>query len=325
MVVVPEKYKKIFKSLLKIPVYYGRSIWGGASIFFKENGTFSSASVSFYIVLGAFPLVLLVITLIGEALGDYSWAQTQILELLEIGFPSLGETITENLAKVMEFRLVGKSTSKIFNICILCLSSFSLFQAFFKGIFNITRDEHFKLAWYNLESLMGVALVILFLIGIFVFPTFLAFLVNIAEGEIITSADLDILPFIDSIRSFTSWVNLSGSVNLLVKANIIHGIFSLLFLMYIYKWMFRKKIKNVDAFCGSITFVFIFIAGKWLYFYYLLYAKANLARNYGDFYTLIVAMLWIYFLTNSFFLGACISYSSLRKSSELEEKTKACT
>jgi membrane protein len=70
-----------------------------------------------------------------------------------------------------------------------------------------------------------------------------------------------------------------------------------------------------DAILGAGVFVFLFMAGRSFYWVYLHYAEKDLAKSYGNFYTLIVAILWIYYLICSFFFSASVAYAnqSLRK------------
>jgi membrane protein len=107
----------------------------------------------------------------------------------------------------------------------------------------------------------------------------------------------------------------------LLKFNIVQGIISLIFFTLFYKLITPVKVRLADAILGAFSFVFLFIAGKTFYWIYLHYAKMELVEKFGNFYTLIVAVLWIYYLVSSFFIGASIShaYVDLRKIKDKDE------
>jgi membrane protein len=96
---------------------------------------------------------------------------------------------------------------------------------------------------------------------------------------------------------------------------------SLLFFSFLYKSVIPLKVSIKDSFAGALTFVGCFMAGKSFYWVYHLYSKDGLSQAYGNFYTMVIATFWIYFLMSSFFYGACVA--SLKTQKMMDQKMNA--
>lgn len=81
----------------------------------------------------------------------------------------------------------------------------------------------------------------------------------------------------------------------------------LIYFTFILYFLLEKGIELKDAILGAIIFLLLFFASKFLFGFYLKNIRGTLIRNFGDFYTLVVAVLWMYYIMNSFFLSASIS------------------
>ena len=97
--------------------------------------------------------------------------------------------------------------------------------------------------------------------------------------------------------------------------NIWQGVIALTFFTFYYKWLTPIKVRFNDAFIASASFVMLFYLGKTFYWVYLKHFQVEMINNFGDFYTIVEAVIWIYFLACSFFFSATVAFDmvSLRR------------
>lgn len=100
---------------------------------------------------------------------------------------------------------------------------------------------------------------------------------------------------------------LAAFLMIFLDSNIIHWMVVLLYFTFLFYFLMGKTIQLKDAFLGAFSFLILFFISKLLFGFYLKNIRLTLIRNFGDFYTLIVAVLWMYYIMNSFFLSASIS------------------
>jgi membrane protein len=96
-------------------------------------------------------------------------------------------------------------------------------------------------------------------------------------------------------------------MNFILHSNLIPFILFLVYFTLLYKWLFQKKITLKGSVFGSLFFVFGAIFVKFLGSLYFSFVKKGLLQNYGEYYTFIIAFLWIFFVMCCFYYGSCIS------------------
>jgi membrane protein len=92
-----------------------------------------------------------------------------------------------------------------------------------------------------------------------------------------------------------------------------------------FKFITNKKIRYTDGLFGAVTTLVSVAVAKTFYWVYLHYMKAELVQSFGNFYTMIVAVLFIYFVMLSFFYGASVAYApsyNRKQSSQLPVEEK---
>lgn len=95
--------------------------------------------------------------------------------------------------------------------------------------------------------------------------------------------------------------------------NLLFWMIILLYFTVLYYFIIGSSIDFKDAFLGSFTFVLSFFISKLLFGLYIVYGRQTMIRNFGDFYAMVVAVMWVYFLMIAFFLSASVSLSKLKK------------
>jgi uncharacterized BrkB/YihY/UPF0761 family membrane protein len=104
----------------------------------------------------------------------------------------------------------------------------------------------------------------------------------------------------------------SIKIILLAKSNIVHGSIFFLYFVFLYHWLFSYSLSYRNCFWGALIFSTLIIIGKFAFFQYLKIFKSTVASSYGDFYALLVIVIWIYYVLSAFFYGACVTLVSHR-------------
>ena len=116
---------------------------------------------------------------------------------------------------------------------------------------------------------------------------------------------------------FNYVASMDFGVNFVLSTNLIPFLLFLVYFTVLYRWLFHWKIKLIHSFFGSFIFVSALIIGKNLFYWYFYFARETLKKNYGDYYTFIVAMIWIFIVMCFFFYGACLCHIYDTKNEEI--------
>lgn len=279
-------------------------LFTGAKLFQRRRVNLVAGSATFFAVLSSLPLLMLFMTAAGIFLDDYAQAQGHILSTIKQNFPNLSPWVYKNIEKVLSGQLTSHKKVDYFSIGFLVFFSIAFFNAVLNGIDIITRNFEEK-NWFNrISSILGIALSVLFfnmLVVISPLARSLQNLSSIPEVQLFFNEQAPSLNFLAG-----SLNNFGGLVAIIITSPLFAIVICLLYFTFLYRWIFRFKETWSDCLYGAITFAGAFILGRWLFGYYLLYASDNIKQNFGDFYAMIVALMWIYFVMCAFFYGACV-------------------
>lgn len=95
--------------------------------------------------------------------------------------------------------------------------------------------------------------------------------------------------------------------------NLLFWMIILLYFTILYYFIIGSGIDFKDAFLGAFTFVLFFFISKLFFSFYIIYGRQTMIRNFGDFYAMVVAVLWVYFIMIAFFLSASVSMAKVKK------------
>lgn len=285
--------KKIYDLAENSEVRFYQWIYLGAGrllhsffLFKRQKGEILAGAVTFFAILSFCPLILLAIGLTGTFIEDPLAAKQFVMNTFSSTIPNLAPWIVESIGKIVENNVKSGGPS-IMNSLLLFYSLMGLVSTVVFGINYISQSkvrggiivEDFK------SALLGGS------VGVF-----LLCLIFISEK--------------DFLLSLTSGPKSSGYfiLSTLFKFNFLSIVTSLAFFTYFYKYATAREITQRDAFKGAVTFVGCFLFGKSFYWVYFTMFKAELEMTYGNFFTIFTAVLWIYYLTCSFFYGATTAY-----------------
>jgi len=238
-------------------------------------------------------------------LGDVEDTRVKLFELGNTLFPDTDVQILNTLEKIVEGPLYGSAPFTWINFIFLVFASLSFFNSIWTGLAIITKDKA-KNLWVRLKGLSIIAGTMILLGLIILIPAFLRFMEGFVKDNFVISTIKDYFP--QTTDFFTWMASLDFGVNFIISTNLIPFVLFLIYFTILYRWLFHWKIKLIHSFLGSFIFVSALIIGKNLFYWYFYFARETLIKNYGDYYTFIVAMIWIFIVMCFFFYGACLCH-----------------
>ena len=250
-----------------------------AIVRFSKHGTREAAALSYYAIFSLFPLLLLVIIVIGTALGPAA-ARNQIDTVLRLFLPpNTANFLKDNIAQALEQR---GSFGLVAGVSLLW-SSLGLFSSLSSALSRTFRDENPRNTWH--QRLVGLSMMIA-----------LSVLLMASLAATIIFVLLDFLFFYRS----GSWISLGA---LIIPLSLSVAIFA-----FLYRFIPRQRVRWdaiwVAAFLGGGAWEI----AKRLFTWYL-YNLASYSLVYGSVATMIVLMFWGYVSGLIVLLGAeiCVS------------------
>lgn len=246
---------------------------------FSKNGTRESAALSYYAVFSVFPLLLLLLIIVGTVLGPAA-AQNQMGGILRLFLPvSTADFLQENIAQALKqrgsFGLVAALS--------LLWSSSGLFSSLSSALSRTFRDVDQRNTWQS--RLLGLGVMVA--LG-------LLLLASLASSVIF--GFLDLILFFQT----TSWLSIGA---LLIPLSLSVAIFA-----FLYRFIPRRRVR------WDAIWVAAFVAGgAWEIakrsFAWYLDNVASYSLVYGSVATMIVLMFWAYLSGIIILLGAefCVS------------------
>lgn len=289
----------------------GNSYKESLLLFNRRRGTMLAASSTFYILLTIVPFFLLMFRVIGLFLGETSAIHNHLFTIGTQIFPDVAPEIILKVKNLISAPLYGGAKFTLINFVILTISSLSFFNAIWSGLFLISGDRTYLKANKHFKGIVIITVTILLVLLLFSIQPVLFFLTKFLQTNIIfnyINAHIEVLP---KLISNLTKMNLSESF--LFQSNILLFVFLLFYFTFIYRWLLDWKIRMREALLCSGTFVFLLILGKNLFWIYFFYIRETLITNYGDYYTFIIGLIWIYLLMCFFFFGASLSVVLLKK------------
>lgn len=258
----------------------------GFFLFKKRKCEILAGATTFFALLSFCPAMLLFISLIGYFTGDISGAKSIVLTTVNENIPSLAPWIYKSISAIVDQQLHTTKSSNIFKIVFLGYSLIGLISALMYGVRTIAGTK--SKGGYLIEDAKS------FSIGV-VMTTFLGFLF-VSSNEVLFKA-----------LFFSGAKELPELAKTIFSFQVLPILSSVLFFTTFYKFSSGRKISLPNAFLGACAFVGLFIAGKSGHWIYVKVSEQDMNQNFGNFSTIVMAVVWVYYLVCSFFYGASLS------------------
>jgi|GEM_PF-1363536 len=254
--------------------------------FKKRKGDMVAGSATFFALLSFGPILLTLISLAGALYPESGEAKNFVLSAINNNFPNLAPWILESIDKIVSTQLKGETGFSFINFFVLLYASMGVIASLHFGLKTVSKQD-FKGGFLveDLKSFVAGVSVAIFMGGFLLLSN----------------------PTVMKKWLFTTSTSWNGLATFFIDYNIFPAIASLVFFTFYYQWSTPNHIKLKESFKGASAFVATFMLGKSFYWVYHLYTKDSMSQSFGNFYTLVVAVLWIYYLMCAFFYGASVA------------------
>ncbi len=284
---------------LKFHNYYKAGL-----LFYQKKGTMLASSASFYALLSVVPFTLLLVRGIGYFLGSLDKTQKYLFIIGSTFFPEIAPELLIKLQLLIKGPLFAGTKFNLLNFFFLAISTLSFLNSIWMGIFFITDDKN-TLSWWRILKGFVIILITLLMVGmIFIMPPIIIYIIKFLQSNVLTQFIWDNFDFLRPALQYILKINLKKSYWL--NSNLLHITILLAYFTVLYRWLFSWKIKFSEAFLASLSFSLSIFLGKSLFWIYIYYVRTSLMRNYGDLYTSVIGVIWLFLLMCFFFYGACV-------------------
>jgi membrane protein len=253
-------------------------------LFKKRKGEVLAGATTFFTILSFGPALLVLISAIGAYIGDNDIAKHHVVETIFLSFPKIDPEILKSIKLLVEGQI--SDTIKPYQMMIWFATCLGISTSFVFGI-NILSKVDPDGGLFN-DDIRSV------IFGIFLTLFFFLIFMVLEKQFILTVVET----FLTDNKTAVTAIEI-----LLWPLSIItFGLF--------YKYSAQIEVRMKDALLGGFVFTLCFLIGKSGYWVYLKYFKEELQHDYGNFYNFMVAMIWIYFIICSFYIGASFTYVS---------------
>ena len=290
-----DSISKIFKESLM-------NLYRGAILFYNKKGTTLASSASFYALITVVPFALLMVRGIGYFLGNLDKTQKYIFLIGSQFFPEVAPQLLTNLQVLIKGPLFAGTNFTVLNFFFLSVSTITFLNSIWMGIYFITDDKSILSLWRILKGFVIIGMTFLMLALIFILPPIIIAVIKFFQGNPITHFFYANFDFLRPVMDFVLKVNLKKSYWL--NSNILHITILIVYFTELFSW----KIRVPEAFVAAIAFSCSVFLGKSIFWVYIYYVRTSLMRNYGDLYTTVMGVIWIFYLMCFFFYGACICH-----------------
>jgi membrane protein len=246
--------------------------------FFRDGGIMLAASISYFTMMSLVPFCLLLVSIFGYFLGHYHELYQFLSSKLITLFPSITSEITKELEKLIDFKVIGTFSLVLYGI--LSYQFFSSMENALNVVFKVKKGRHFF--WSLILSFIFITIIIIIILVSFTASSF--------------------IPLLKTLKSIFPELRISIIMGFII--GYVVPFFIVLFsLTALYILLPKSKVKTSHAFVGAFfTTIFLEVA-KHLFTWYV-GTIAKFGTIYGPLTTFVVFLLWVYYSSCIFLIGA---------------------
>ena len=282
------------------------NLYKGAVLFHEKKGATLASSSTFFALITAVPFLLLTVRGIGYFLGNINQTQKYLFVLGSRFFPEVAPQLLLTLQEIIKGPLFAGRQFTILNFLFLAISAITFLNSIWMGIYFITEDKSILSVWRILKGFVIIGITLLMVMAIFLLPPVIIYVIKFIQTNLITQFFYDNFDFLRPMIETFKKINLRKSYWL--NSSVLHVSVLIIYFTVLYRWLFSWKINLKEAFVAALTFSVSIFIGKSLFWIYFYYVRGSLMRNYGDLYTTVVGVIWLFYLMCFFFYGACICH-----------------
>jgi len=252
--------------------------------FIRDDGLMFAAAMSYFTMMAIVPFCLFVVTLFGYLLWHYPEFYRHFLSRIMNLFPEVTREITEDMSKLISFKGIGKVGLLLYGL--LSYRVFASYESALNAIFKIKKKRRFIFS--VLISLSVVTSLIVLLM--------------------VSFAATSIVPLLKVLSPFLPGLKI-GKITQFIIRFILPFILVLFVVTMLYILIPKTRVNFYDSFKGALfTTVFLEVA-KHAFTWYVR-SVVELGKIYGPLTAFISFLLWVYYSSSIFLIGAEIVHNS---------------
>ncbi len=283
-----------------------KNLYKGALLFHEKKGTTLASSSTFYALITIIPFLLLTVRGIGYFLGNINRVQKYLFVLGGRFFPEVAPQFLLTLQNMIKGPLFAGTQFTVLNFFVLAVSTITFLNSIWMGIYFITEDKSILSIWRILKGFVIIGITLVMVMLIFMLPPAIIYVVKFIQTNIITQFFYENFDFLRPLLTFIKSINLRRSYWL--NSSFLHITIMIAYFTVLYRWLFSWKIQLKEAFIAAMAFSMSVFIGKSIFWIYIYYVRGSLMRNYGDLYTSVIGVIWLFYLMCFFFYGACVCH-----------------
>jgi len=251
--------------------------------FFREDGLLLAASLSYFTMMALVPFCLFLVALFGQLLGNHPDFYNFLYGRLSSLFPSATERIAGDIVNLISHKGLGKVSLLLYG-----LVSFQLFLTIEKAlnvIFNIKKKRHIL---YSVVASLVVITLVIIVIGL-------------------SFAAASFIPLIKELKPYFPGVRLSR-VTTFTIGYVLPFIMVLFAMTVVYRVLPRAAVSTRHAFMGACFTTVMLEIGKHAFTWYAV-SVSQFGRVYGPLTAFVLFLVWLYYSSCLFLIGAGIVYN----------------
>ncbi|HEX9657208.1 MAG TPA: YihY/virulence factor BrkB family protein [Bacteroidota bacterium] len=278
---------------VRLTLHVGEAVWfylrSLTKKLFEEDILFLASGLAFNSILTMIPLMLLSASVLGSFLNSSSIAMHQLNEAMNTIFPQqpFAGSIRESIMKVVEDIVQYRRSIGIFGVIVLVWTGTALFDALRSVLHSV----------YHLPKTRNLFVSLAHHVG-FVFVVFILFVVS--------SVSLWIGSFIESIAlEYPQFAFIDFPQANKFIPGIIFGVLTACMFYIVYRYIPDTKPPRAAGLISTLTTTILWIVASKLFSVYLGRFSA-LGKIYGSYAFILVILIWVYFCSLVFVLGAIV-------------------
>ena len=253
--------------------------------FFADNGVLLASALAFDLLLYSIPLSLLLISAMGYTVVGSERALSEVSTVVERLLPISHEDFMNNLSHIVANRgPLGLAGFVIFFV--LSSAVFGTVRAILNRVFDVARPRSFLKGKGRDFVVMLVAVALLILT--FSTSWLLTFLRGFAER----------IPVLAPLLQ-PGWM---------VASRLLGFLFTMALLYVLYRFCPAKILRQDSLWLAALAGAALFDLSKWAFTWYVAFAQTNVAL-YGALGAFIFFILWLYYGSVMFIIGAEVGWS----------------
>ncbi|MFC1549368.1 YihY/virulence factor BrkB family protein [Nitrospirota bacterium] len=257
--------------------------------FLKDRGVIYAAALSYFVIVALVPICLFMLSLFGMAIGNNQEFYNFLLGRLMSLFPAITESIAGELKSLITFQ--GIASTSLVLYAILSYQLYSGLHKSMEAIFKVHTKR-------SLLEMMLLPLVLITLVMVLLFSSF----------AMTSSVKLyQILSTVEALDNFIPKFHIGRSLSFAIQYALPLLIMAFAVII-LYMVLPKKRIYFDDAFWGGLFTAFMIEGAKHMFTWYV-GSVSRLGTIYGSLSTFIFFLIWVYYCSAIFLLGAEIVHN----------------